>query len=236
MEKRAMNSSGLLLIGIGALALLHTFVLPALGWEFGLWRLWPLLVSALGLGLVLAPFAFAPRGLKALFIPGLPILMVGALLLWGSIFNSWGIWGYLWPMVILALAFGFFLAALFMRNIWLLIPAIIVGMNGLVFQFCAVTGWWEAWSILWTIEPLSVGLALLVASGGQRRGLLRAGTILVAVAGLAFALMSMLLSGWVSVLGSAVLILVGVALLMRGRVPVLLREKAPQEKLADPAL
>ncbi|MCA9932679.1 MAG: hypothetical protein H6662_00730 [Ardenticatenaceae bacterium] len=228
MKERTINTSGLLLIGLGALALLHTTILPALGWDFGLWRLWPLLVGAAGLGLVAAPFAFPDnRGLKALFIPGMPVLMVGALLLWGSLFTAWGVWATFWPMIVLSLAFGFFLTAVFMRNIWLMIPAIIIGMNGLVFQFCALTNWWEAWSVLWTIEPLSVGLALLVASSGHRRGLLTAGTILVAIAGIGFTLMSLVLSGWVSILGSAILILVGLALLLRGRGG----HFAPKEKL-----
>ena len=235
MEKRTTLIGGLFLIGLGALALLHTTILPALGWEYGLWRLWPLFIGTVGLGLVVAPIAYPhKRGLKALFIPGMPILMIGALLLWGSVFNGWGIWATLWPMLVLALAFGFFLAGLFMHNIWLMIPAIIIGMNGLVFQFCAITGWWEAWSVLWTIEPLSVGLALLVTSSGHRRGLLTAGMILVGIAGAGFTLMSMLLSGWVSILGSAILITTGVVLLLRGgSLRLTLPPRTKKEKLPE---
>ncbi len=234
MEKRAANTIGMLLITLGGLALLHTTILPLLGWEYGLWRLWPLILSAVGLSLMAAPFIFHhKRGLKALFIPGMPILIVSALLLWGSLFHSWGIWEWLWPMVILGLAAGFFLTAVFMRNIWFMIPAIIIGVNGLIFQFCAITGLWDLWAILWTAEPLAVGLALLVASAGKRPGLLRAGTILVASAAVLFSMMSFILSGWVSVVGAAVLILFGVGLLTRGRVPTLLAEKMPEEKLVE---
>lgn len=233
MEKKT-NHTGLILIVLGSLALLHTTVLPWLGWELGLWRFWPLLVTAVGLTFIAIPFLFMEkRGLKALFIPGMPILVVSMLSLWGSIFNAWGIWEYFWPMIILGLAFGFAAAALFMRNIWLMIPAIIIGTNGLLFQFCALTGLWDLWAILWTAEPLSVGLALIVASGGHRPQLMRAGLIVSSVAVMLFSMMSFLLSGWVSVMGAALLIALGSGLLIRGRQQVYLPEKPAKEKLAD---
>jgi hypothetical protein len=71
--------------------------------------------------------------------------------------------------------------------IWLLIPAVIIGLNGLLFQFCAITGWWSVWAVLWTIEPLSVGLALLAVNFRQpSTGLLTAGVALCVLAGLGF--------------------------------------------------
>ncbi len=234
MEKRTTKFSGMFLIVLGGLALLHTTILPLLGWEYGLWRFWPLFVAAVGLALVAAPFIFMERrGLKALFIPGLPILVVSSLLLWGSIFNAWGIWDYLWPMVILGLALGFTATAVFMHNIWFMIPAIIIGVNGLIFQFCAITGLWDLWAILWTMEPLSVGLALMVASAGKRPGLMKAGLIVSTIAAVFFSLMSFILSGWVSIVGAALLIVAGAGLLARGRASILLHEKSPDEKLVD---
>ena len=234
MENRTVNFSGLLLIVLGALALLHTAVLPLFGWEHGLWRFWPLFVSVVGLAFIAFPIKFIERrGLKALFIPGFPILVVSMLLLWGSVFNAWGIWDYMWPMVILGLAFGFFAASIFMRNIWLMIPAIIIGVNGLLFQFCTITGLWDLWAILWTMEPLSVGLALMVASAGKRPKLMRAGLIVSGIAAVLFSFMSFVVSGWVSIVGAVLLIVAGVGLLGRGREPILLHEKEPEEKLAD---
>lgn len=234
MEKRTANISGMLLIGLGGLALVHTTILPLLGWEYGLWRFWPLFVSAVGLAFIAAPFIFMERrGLKSLFIPGMPILVVSMLLLWGSVFNAWGIWDHFWPMVILGLALGFFAASVFMRNIWLMIPAIIIGMNGLIFQFCAITGLWDLWAILWTMEPLSVGLALMVASAGKRPKLMRASLIVSTIAAIFFSLMSFVLSGWVSIVGAALLMATGAGLLFRSREPLYLKEKKPDEKLVD---
>jgi hypothetical protein len=37
-----------------------------------------------------------------------------------------------------------------------------------VLQFCALTGLWNAWAVLWTVEPLSVGLSLLAVSAKTR--------------------------------------------------------------------
>ena len=101
-----------------------------------------------------------------------------------SILDAWGIWARLWPLEILALATGFLFAAIYRRVVWLLVPAIIIGLNAIVFQFCAATGLWGTWAFLWLIEPLSVGLALLVVGAAtQRAGLSTAGLVLCYMAG-----------------------------------------------------
>jgi len=189
-------------------------------WHWGAWRLWPMLVIGVGLLFVLFPLSVrGKRGMGGLFIPGVPTLVTGGILLFTSVFGWWGAWEWLWPMEVLAVAVGFLLASIYMRNIWLLFPAIIVGANGLLMQFCALTGWWGVWAVLWTIEPLSVGLALLVVYARKRRtGLLVAGTILCAIA--AFGLMGMLAvvairPGWwaLNMVGPVLLMGIGVLLL-----------------------
>jgi hypothetical protein len=53
-------------------------------------------------------------------------------------------------------------------------------------QFCALTGMWEVWAVLWTVEPLAVGLALLAVGGKTRSNrLLVAGLVVCGLAGLA---------------------------------------------------
>lgn len=210
--------AGLFLILLGSLAFLQAVVLPLFGWHLQLWRLWPLVLVAGSLFMLLAPFIWnSNAGLKGLFIPGFPLLTISSMLLVGSIFNGWGVWATFWPAILVALALGFATSAVFMRNIWLLIPAVIIGTNGLMFQFSALTGWWGAWAIFWTIEPLAVGLALLITSAGHRRELITAGLILAAISFVLFSVMSLALSGWVSVLGASLLIFTGTALLVQGR-------------------
>ena len=200
MNRRFSILMGILLILMGGLALAFTLGMPLLGisfLHFGSWRLWPLVVVGTGLIFVVAPLlAWGKRGLGALFIPGVPILATGGVLLFASLLDAWGAWEWLWPVEVLAIALGFLFAAIWMRVIWLLIPAIVIGANGLVFQFCAITGFWESWAVLWAIEPLSVGLALLAVNLKARsNGLVIAGAILCAVAAFGMIGMSALFPG-----------------------------------------
>lgn len=222
MSRRNSILVGGVLLGLGLLWI----VAMLLGSLFGInlfgfaLRFWPVVVSAAGLAFVLPPILVrGRRGLGALFIPGAPILVVGGLLMIASVLNAWSIWAWLWPMILLGLALGFLAAAFYMRVEGLLIPAVIIGLNGLVFQFCAVTGLWGWWSVLWTVEPLAVGLALLLF--GARRGApgtLRAGLILCGIAAALFVLMvAILTGGWLfKLLGPGLFILVGLALLAWG--------------------
>jgi hypothetical protein len=69
----------------------------------------------------------------------------------------------------------------------LAIPASIVGVNGLVLAFCNLTGLWQSWALLWPIEPLSVGLGLLVLGLAKRSyGVNLAAVILCIIAGVGF--------------------------------------------------
>ena len=98
-----------------------------------------------------------------------------------------------WTLEILGLALGFVMAALFMRAPGLAIPAFIIGINGMMFAFCAVTGLWQSWAILWPIEFLSVGLGLLVLGiANQSAGVKTAASILLAIAGGGFFLTAFL--------------------------------------------
>ena len=184
MDKKLAIVGSVILIALGVLALGASLAGAMFG--FGMWRLWPLIVIAAGLLFVVPPaLVRGKRGLGALFIPGMPILATGVILLLSSVFRWWDMWAMLWPLEILALAAGFLIAAIYMQVIGLIIPAVVLGLNGLLFQFCAITGLWEVWAVLWAIVPLSLGLALLAVYLKQRSpGLLVAGLALCAFAGL----------------------------------------------------
>jgi len=229
MNKQFPILAGIGLIVLGVLALVFTMAIPMLGltmWRWGPWRMWPLFVMSLGLLFVVPPLLVRGRpGLGLLFIPGMPILTTGAILLLASVLNWWSVWEWLWPQEVLALALGFAFAAAYTRRVWLAFPAIIIGLNGLVFQFCAVTGLWEAWAVLWTIEPLSVGLALLVVGVLKHStGLVVSGLVVCGLAGLALIGMTMILAlgalwpGWwlANLITPGIIILAGFALLAWG--------------------
>ena len=220
MNKIASLVIGIILISVGALALLGGLILPAVGWGLGLIvRMgWPLLIVGAGLAFVLpALLAPAGSGLGGLFIPGVPVLATGAVLFFTSTFNQWGAWEYLWPVEVLAVGLAFLLAAWKLRVIWLVIPGLIVGMNGVLLQFCAITGWWSVWAALWTVEPLALGLAFLWIGLARKMSILVIlGLAFCGFAGAAFLGMSFILfGGWKLVVISwpVLLILAGAALL-----------------------
>lgn len=224
-----MNKQSSLVISVGLIGAGVLFLaanLAGMLFGFRLWQLWPLIIVAAGWGLVLPPLlSRGRRSLGGMFIAGLPVLTTGAILLFASLFRWWNVWSWLWPWEVLGVALGFLAAALWMRVPWLLFPAIVIGANGLLFQFCAVTGWWQVWSVLWVIEPLAVGAALLVISPEKATpGRRKAGIMLCGLAGLGFGLSLMgtllatflpvwWLSRWLVAIG---LILAGVWVLFFG--------------------
>jgi hypothetical protein len=212
MQKKASLLIGVTLIALGVLALAGNLLIRAAGSGLMLgFRAWPIFVVGAGLLFCLPPFLFpSQRGLSGLFIPGIPALTTGMILFIASVTGAWSIWAYLWPLEVLSVAVAFVLMAVFMKIPWLMIPASIVGCTGLVLQFCAATGWWSSWAVLWTVVPFSVGLPLLLIGLAKKiEGVKLAGIILCGLAGLAFAAMSSFLvtSLWITRLIGPMLVL-----------------------------
>jgi hypothetical protein len=235
MQKKASLLIGVTLIVLGILALAGNLLIRAVGTGFMLgFRAWPIFVVGAGLLLCLPPFIFPrQRGLSGLFVPGIPTLITGLLLFIGSVTGYWGIWAILWPLEVLSVAAAFVLMAVFLKVPWLMIPASIIGFTGLILQFCAATGWWSSWAVLWTVEPFAVGLPLLLIGLAKRiEGVKLAGIILCGLAGLGFAAMSTVLvtSLWVTrLIGPALVLGLGVLLVVSA-----LAKRSP-EKPGEPA-
>jgi hypothetical protein len=218
MQKKTSLLFGVTLILLGVLALAGNLLTRVFGEGIllGL-RAWPIFVVGAGLLFVLPPFIFSKvRGLSGLFIPGFPILTTGFLLFFASIIDRWNIWATLWPLEVVSVALGFVLMAIFLKIPWLMIPASIIGLNGLILQFCAASGLWSSWAVLWTVEPFAVGLPLLLIGMFHKiEGVKMAGIILCGFAGLAFAAMSSILvsSLWITrVVGPAIVLVLGILL------------------------
>lgn len=207
-----------LIFGIGLLAIGGLSLVGNLFLSTQAWRMWPLTVVLAGLALT-APglLAISRPGFGAFFMPGIPVLTTGGILMFASLTGNWEIWALAWPLVVLAVALGFGLSAIFMRVAGLAIPAIIIGANGLVLAFCNITGLWGAWAILWPIEPLAVGLGLLVVGIANRsKGANIAALILIGLAGIGFFMTSFISIFNVTILRFAVpamLVLTGLLLI-----------------------
>jgi hypothetical protein len=137
---------------------------------------------------------------------------------------------------VLGLAVGFALAAIFMRVAGLAIPAMIIGVNGLMLAFCNLTGLWASWAILWPIEPLSIGLGLLIVGVINRSsGTKLAGLILTGIAGAGFfiaSFISMFNDTFLRFAVPGMLLVCGVILLSA---QWLKRTNSPSEDAAEPA-
>jgi hypothetical protein len=220
MNKKASLLFGVTLIVLGLLALAGNLLVRIAGGGLLLgFRAWPIFVVAVGLLFCIPPVLFPQqRGLGGLFIPGLPVLTTGAILFACSVTGQWGWWSFLWPLEVISVGLAFVLAAIFLRVVWLMIPASIVGLVGLVLQFCAVTGYWASWAVLWTVVPFAVGLPLLLIGMFRKiEGVKLAGIILCGFAGLCFAAMSSILvtSHWITrLVGPAVVLALGILMVV----------------------
>jgi serine/threonine protein kinase len=120
------------------------------------------------------------------------VVFVNMALIWLSGIFGAKVWVHAWPLEIIAV--GVLLSALMsaLANPWMLVPAGIVMGNGLLFSFFSLTGWWSLWTILWPLEPLLVGIAIvtpfwLVHQGHRGNWLVRrVGIVLIGAAVIVF--------------------------------------------------
>ncbi len=154
--------AGIVLIALGALALLFTLSGPLGGVNVWFaWRWWPTVVIGFGALLALLPIFIRKRWMGLIYIIAAPISAAGMMLLISMTSGSWFLWARWWPIGVLSLALGFAIAALVVREAWLAVPAIFLGVNGGIFLFNMLVGQWALWKVLWILQPLSLGLALL---------------------------------------------------------------------------
>jgi hypothetical protein len=151
--------AGSVLIALGALALF--FSLSGVNLWYASWRWWPMIVIGFGALLALLPIFIRKRWMGLLYIIAAPIIATGIMLLISMTSGSWFLWARWWPIGILSTALGFAIAAVYAREAWLAVPAIFLGVNGGIFLFNMLAGQWYLWKVLWILEPLSLGLALL---------------------------------------------------------------------------
>jgi hypothetical protein len=159
MNRSNSLMAGIVLIALGALALF--FSLSGVNLWYASWRWWPTVIIGFGVLLALLPIFIRKRWMGSIYIIAAPIIATSILLLISMTSGQWFLWARWWPIEVLSLALGFALAALYAREAWLAVPAIFLGVNGSIFLFNMLVGQWYLWKVLWILQPLSLGLALL---------------------------------------------------------------------------
>ena len=185
--KRSSSSliAGLILIGLGVLALF--FTLSGVDLWTPSWRWWPTAVIAFGVLIALLPIFIRKRWMGLLVVIAAPIIATGSMLLISMTSGQWSWWARWWPIEVLSMALGFVLAAIYARSVWLIVPAIFLGVNGGLFLFNMWYGQWYLWKVLWILQPLSLGLGLLLVGVVKHSGVTLG-------FGLAFSVMSIFFS------------------------------------------
>jgi hypothetical protein len=208
--------AGSILIGLGVLALFITLSGSAL-WNAA-WQWWPAAIIAFGALLALLPVFIRKRWMGLLYVIAAPIIATGVMLLISMTSGQWFLWLREWPIGLLSTALGCALAALYAREVWLMVPAIFLGVNGGLFLFNMSYGQWYLWKVLWIVQPLSLGLALLLV------GVVNHSRVTLGF-GLAFSVMSIFFSALLTPifydtaqltgsLGALMLVAIGGALLL----------------------
>lgn len=114
----------------------------------------------------------------------------------GLFSRNWRIYEVGWPAEIILVGLLLTLILEKTQAPWVMIPAGTILGNGILLSFCALTGWWEAWSFLWPLEPAlvlgSLGYALWLGARGERKGELieRSGHYFVRIALLALVIVA----------------------------------------------
>lgn len=143
---------------------------------------------------------------------GIVLIIVGIVLLVLNI-SGYGFHEF-WPVLFIGL--GLYFVVLFLTdrsNYGLLMPASILTIMGIMFQYAAIEGWWSM-RMLWPFFLIGPGLGffLMYWFGKKESGLLIPGYILTGI-GIVFLLISS--EGWY--LWPILLIIAGILMLLRHR-------------------
>lgn len=133
-------------------------------WASWYW-LWPLVMAALGLGVLVA--ALRGRRSPGMRNTGVVFLVEGVVftaVLWFFRAAAW----VSWPAIVAGLGAFFLLAAFLLRAGGLAIPGMLLGVIGVILGWQNTSGNWESWSYLWAAIPAAVGMGLALLSAINR--------------------------------------------------------------------
>ncbi len=163
---------------------------------------------------------------SGLLVAGAVLIAIGLLSLLGQLFRGFQFWGFIWPLIIVAIGGLFF--------VWMLaggksmaglaIPGTIIAGIGLMMFFQNLLNHWESWAYGWTIILFLVGLGIYIMGlysqdAGRRQAgvrVMKIGAILFVIFGAFFELIIFGIQrhGFQSYIFPVLLVLLGVYLVI----------------------
>ncbi len=162
--RKGPSTSGIILIALGIAFLGMNLGIFRISWDM----IWPLFILIPGLIFEFSYFLKPTRGNAGLLVPGGVLLVISAIF-YINIFFGWHMMSSLWPLFIMAPAFGLFQLFLFGgHEPGLLIPVFILGGLSLFFLSFSALGQFAGYIL--PVGLICFGVILLFGKGRKSDG------------------------------------------------------------------
>ncbi len=157
-------------------------------------------------------------GRRSSLAAGLVLILLGVLFLVARLVPGFQVW-ISWPWIIIGVGLFLLVVGLLTGSPAMAVPACIVGGIGGLLYWQDATGNWESWAYAWTLIPGFVGVGIILSGllGGKTRQSLWAGSSLIVISLVLFAIFGSLF-GALGPLGPywpILLIVLGLLMLVR---------------------
>jgi hypothetical protein len=167
-KKRSGLTGGILLILVGLVFLAFQLV-PGLRATLRMEITWPLIVVAVGVGLLLIGLMTGAPGMA---VPAIIVGGIGGILYWQNATGQWMTWSYAWALIPGFAGLGTILAALLGEGGWravsrgaetILVSLVMFAVFGSLF------GGWALFGPFWPVLLIALGLVMLVRAFVRQR-------------------------------------------------------------------
>jgi len=167
-KKRSGLAGGILLILVGLVFLAFQLV-PGLRAMLRMEITWPLIVIAVGVGLLLIGLMTGAPGMA---VPAMIVGGIGGILYWQNATGQWMTWSYAWALIPGFAGLGTILAALLGEGGWravsrgaetILVSLVMFAVFGSLF------GGWALFGPFWPVLLIVLGLVMLVRAFVRQR-------------------------------------------------------------------
>ncbi len=168
LRQRSGLAGGILLILVGLVFLAFQLV-PGLRDSLRVNVTWPLIVVAVGVGLLLIGLMTGTPGMA---VPAMIVGGIGGILYWQNVTGQWMTWSYAWALIPGFAGFGTILAAALGEGGWRAVSrgaeTILVSLV-LFAVFGSLFGGWALFGPFWPVLLIALGLVTLIRAFVRQR-------------------------------------------------------------------